>query len=125
MSTGNNYKTARPIAAWRKDRQVTIQEWTESSTSGRGHTQGTWGNLDTDPTVWAAVEPLSTNTAEYAHQLYAQATHRVLIDYRSDITRGMRLVYGTRTLWIGHVKDVGEDQITLELLCSEGDPYGD
>jgi SPP1 family predicted phage head-tail adaptor len=118
------YKRTEPVAIWRKDRQFTLQEWTETGTSDRGHSEGSWGNLATDPTVWASIEPLNTTTAEYAHQLYAEATHRVLIDYRTDVTRGMRVVYGSRTLDIGHVTEVGDARVTLELMCRESDPYG-
>lgn len=125
VMTKQQYHRIEPIRSWRKDRQVTLQQWTESGTDSRGHSTGSWGDLAADSTVWAAIEPLTSNTAEYVHQLYAEATHRVLIDYRSDVTRGMRLVYGSRTLWIGHVKNIGEDDVILELMCAEGEPYGD
>lgn len=119
------YKRAEPLQAWRKNRQVTLQAWSETGTDSRGHSTGSWGNLAGNATVWASVQPLTTRTAEYAHQLYAQATHRVLIDYRSDIKRGMRVVYGSRTLHIGHITELMDSRTVLELLCSEGDPYGD
>jgi len=121
--TRTPYHRAEPIAPWRKNRQVTLQVWTETGTSDRGHSDGSWGDLDTNATVWASVQPITTRTAEYAHQLYAQATHRVLIDYRTDVTRGMRVVYGERVLDIGHVTEVSDGRTTLELICSEGDPY--
>jgi SPP1 family predicted phage head-tail adaptor len=116
------YRTPTATPAWKKDRQVTIQAFTQASQDGRGQPTGSWGNLATDPTVWASVEPLNVRTSEYAHQLYAQATHRVFIDYRSDVTKAMRLLYGTRYLYVGHLINVGERNVTLELLCVEGDP---
>jgi len=109
----------------RKRTQVTLQEWTESDVDGHGQPTGSWGNLDSDAAVWAEVLPVSGRIAEYAHQLYSQATHRVMIDYRSDVTTRMRLKLGTsRYLYIGHVRDLEELGITLELLCVEGDMHG-
>ena len=111
----------------RKRTSITLQEWTDGDPAVDAHGQpsGTWGNLESDATAWAEVLPVSGRIAEYAHQLYAQATHRVMIDYRGDVTTRMRIKLGTsRYLYIGHVRDLEELGITLELLCVEGDPHG-
>jgi SPP1 family predicted phage head-tail adaptor len=113
------YVQATPTPIWRKDRQVTIQQFAQTGTDGRGQAQGEWEDLDTSATVWASIEPLTVRTAEYARQLYSQATHRVFIDYRSDVTASMRLVYGSRVLAIGAVVNMHEANVTLELLCTE------
>lgn len=103
----------------RKNALVTFQEYSETGTDGYGQPTGSWGNLSTDPTEWVNINPVSNQTAERAHQLYSEATHRVLLDYRSDIVRTMRFTYDSRTFWIGYVRDLYERHITLELLVTE------
>jgi len=105
-----------------KDRLVTLQEWTETGTDDRGHTEGSWGNLAANATEWVGIKPLTARTAEYAHQLFTEATHQVRMDYRADVTKEFRLLYGSRALHIGHVINIDEANIMLELLCVEGDP---
>ena len=113
------YFQSTPTPIWRKDRQVTIQRFVQSGADGRGQPTGVWEDLETAATVWASVEPLTVRTAEYARQLYSQATHRVFIDWRSDVTAAMRLVYGSRILAIGAAVNMHEANVTLELLCTE------
>jgi SPP1 family predicted phage head-tail adaptor len=108
-----------PTAIWRKDRQVVIQRFAEIGTDGRGQPLGTWENLTVTPTVWASIEPLTVRTTEYARAIYSLATHRVFIDYRSDVTASMRLVYGSRVFAIGSAINMHEANVTLELLCTE------
>jgi SPP1 family predicted phage head-tail adaptor len=108
-----------PTPIWRKDRQVTIQQFASVGTGPRGEPLGEWENLNQAPTVWASIEPLTVRTAEYARQLYSEATHRVFVDYRSDVTAAMRLVYGGRTFHIGSVINMHEANVTLELLVTE------
>ena len=108
-----------PVPIWKKDRQVTLQQFVETGTDSRGKPTGDWEDLATAPTVWASVEPLNVRPAEYARQLYAEATHRIFIDWRSDVTAAMQLVYGTRTFHIGSAINVHEANVALELLCTE------
>lgn len=116
------YEPPRTLSPWRKDRQVVLQQFTQSSQDSRGQPVGTWGNLSTAPTVWASIEPLNVRTAEYAHQFYSQATHRVLIDYRADVTKAMRCLFGSRAFYIGAVVNPHQADTVLDLLCAEGDP---
>ena len=119
------YKPRVSLRPDRKNTQVTLEEWTEAggSPDDYGQPTGSWGEV-TNPDVWAEVKPVSGRIAEYARQLYAEATHRVMIDYRSDVTRHGRVKLGSRYLYIGHIRNLDEADITLELLCKEGDPYG-
>lgn len=115
-----------PLAPCEKTRQVTLQKYTATGTDANGHETGAWGNLASYPTVWARVRQLGSATAEYAHQLFAEATHRVLIDYRADLTAGptgsrLRVLDGSRVLYVGMVNDLGDCRVTLELLCAEGE----
>lgn len=113
------YIQSVPTPIWRKDRQVTLQRFAQAGTDARGQPIGDWEDLDTAATVWASIEPLTVRTAEYARQLYSESTHRVFIDYRSDVTIAMRLLYGTRVLHIGAAINMHEANVTLELLCTE------
>jgi len=115
----DQYLQPIPTPIWRKDRQVTIQQFAESGTDELGQPLGEWEDVDAAATVWASIEPLTVRTAEYARQLYEQATHRVFIDYRDDVTVKMRLLYGMRVFHVGAAVNVHEANVTLELLCSE------
>jgi SPP1 family predicted phage head-tail adaptor len=108
-----------PTPIWRKDRQVTIEQFAAAGTGPRGEPLGVWEPLAAAATVWASIEPLTVRTAEYARQLYSEATHRVFIDYRADVTAAMRLIYGERVFHIGSVINMHEANVTLELLCTE------
>ncbi|MFA6046826.1 MAG: head-tail adaptor protein, partial [Phycisphaerales bacterium] len=70
------YIQSVPTPIWRKDRQVTLQRFAQAGTDTRGQAIGQWEDLDAAPTVWASIEPLTVRTAEYARQLYSEATHR-------------------------------------------------
>lgn len=103
----------------RKNALVTFQEYSETGTDAYGQPSGSWGDLDSDPTEWVNINPINNQTVERAHQLFSDATHRVLLDYRPDIVRTMRFKYDSRMFWIGHVRDLYERRITLELLVTE------
>lgn len=105
-----------PLHVYRKNRLVVLEEYTESGATDRGQPEGAWGTVDS---VWADIRPLSTATAEAAHQLYGEATHRIFIDYRSGVTTANRITYGSRVFQIGHVANVDERDIVLSLLVKE------
>jgi SPP1 family predicted phage head-tail adaptor len=96
--------------------RVTIQEFVATGTDARGQALGDWVDV---VEVWASVVPLAGRWAEYAHQLWESATVRVLIRFRADVTSANRLLFGSRVLDIGVVTNQGEDNHTLELLCTE------
>lgn len=103
----------------RKNALVTFQEYTETGSDSYGRPTGSWAALATNPNEWVNINPVNSQTAERAHQLYSEATHRVLLDYRSDIARAMRFTYDSRTFWIGYVRNLYERCITLELTVKE------
>lgn len=115
----DQYVQPVPTPIWRKDRRITLQQFAATGTDGRGQAVGEWEDLDTAAHVWASIEPLTVRTAEYARQLYSQATHRVFIDYRADVTTALRILYGTRVFHIGAAINMHEANVTLELLCTE------
>jgi len=113
------YPSPRTYAAPRGllDRTVTLQQWSADSDDDAGHPTGTW---ETAAAVYANVIPLSGRWAEYARQFCEQATYRVLINYRSDVTsRTWRVVVGSMTLNVLRAVNVDQRNHTLELLCSE------
>jgi SPP1 family predicted phage head-tail adaptor len=110
-----------PLRTEQKPHQVTIQE-RGAGTSGRGQPSGAWANLAADPTIWVGIKPLSLRQVELANQVFSEATHLVEADYRSDLVKEQRLQFGSRYFYIGHVKDIEEQNVKLEMLVVEGDP---
>jgi len=95
---------------------VTVQEYVISSTDGRGQPVGTWTDR---MTTRASIEPVGSRDADLVSQLYHEASHVVMMRYHSMINREHRLRFNGRTLAIGHVGNLGEENRTLRLLCSE------
>lgn len=83
-------------------------------------------NWTTVATVWAAVEPLSGRSYFTAQQAASEVTHRVRMRYRTGLRPEMRLLYGTRHLYIEAIIDPGERHAELEVMCREvvGDARG-
>ena len=114
-----NAKISRrlPTPAYRKNRLLRLQARQAIGVTTRGQRADKWIDIES---VWANVVPLTTRTAEAAHQIYAATTHRVFVDYRADVTTNCRLIHGERVLDIGSVADLDDAHVTLELLCMEG-----
>lgn len=94
----------------------TLQSFTATGMDAHGQPTGSWGTVST---VRLRIEPLTGRTAEYAHQLYDQATHTLWIRYRSGVTTDNRLVIGTRTFHFGYVENFEEMGRWLRILASE------
>ena len=97
--------------------RVTLQEETEAQDS-YGEPVGTWGNLSTNPAIWARKEDLSGAELAQAQQLNAVVTTRFTVRYRADITASMRVVHGSDSYGIESVQDPDGRQERLYLLCS-------
>ena len=112
-------KTKRrlPTPVYRKNRLMRLQRFEASGTTTRGQPAGDWIDVES---IWASVQPLTTRTAEAAHQVYAQATHRMFVDYRADVSVAWRMVSGNRVFAIGSLADLDDAHVTIELLCTEG-----
>lgn len=74
--------------------------------------------------IWAAVEPLQGREFWQAKAVQSEATVRVRIWYRPDITTAMRVQYGNRILDIETMIDPEERHVELHLLCKEVVPGG-
>lgn len=89
--------------------RVTFQEATLVDDSVGGFSTS-WGSIDTTPTMWASVEPLTGREALHAGQLEARVTHRVTVRRRSDLTAQMRIRWdsnGNKILNIRAIEDPG------------------
>lgn len=77
----------------------------------------------TDICMRAKIEVLRGEEGELARQVYPHATQRLTIDYHPDLnSTGVtqrRIRFGERTLHIGAVLNPDEEDIQLQLLCSE------
>jgi SPP1 family predicted phage head-tail adaptor len=101
--------------------RVTIQSFTVAQDAA-GEPIKTWGNLATNPTVWANVGSRSSGERFISggEQVQATVSHTVRLRYRDDVTVLMRLIWRTtRTLQIENVIDPDGRKSDLILMCSE------
>jgi SPP1 family predicted phage head-tail adaptor len=76
----------------------------------------TWVTLFED---WGCIEPLQGRELWQAQQVSPNLGHKVTLRYREGLTVKMRVIYRERIFQIGQVKNIGERDVTLELLCAE------
>jgi len=97
------------------DHRIKLQTATRAS-DGAGGSTVTWSDT---ATVWASVEPVSGREPYVAQQLQGQVSHKVVIRYRSGVTHGMRVLFGTRTFDVQAVLNGKERNESLTLYCQE------
>jgi len=101
--------------------RVTIQAATVSQDS-YGEPIETWGNIGTNPTVWASVGSRASGERFISggEQVMANVSHTVRIRYRTDVTVKMRLQWRTsRYLYVENVVDPDGRKADLVLMCRE------
>ena len=100
--------------------RVTIQSFTVSQ-DAHGEEIKTWANLATNPTVWCDIQmtPAGERFLGGAEQVQAAMVPKVKIRYRNDVTVQMRLVEGSRYLYIENVYDPIGNYRELILMCRE------
>ena len=108
------------MRAGRLRHQVVIQTPAEDNDS-YGQAIKTWGTF---ATVHAAVEPLNGREFLAAAQINAETTTKITIRYLSGITQKMRISYDNRLFNIEAMKNIGERDRQIELMCSEGTNNG-
>lgn len=98
--------------------QVTISR-PSTSVGDRGERTGAATTVASS--VPCSIETLAGRELEQARQLYATATVRVAMYVASSwaVAPGDYLTFGSRTLYIGHVNDVDQLGVLVELLCGE------
>lgn len=68
---------------------------------------------------WVKIEALSGRKLELARQLVPTCTHVVTLRYSPLVTVRDRVIYKGRKLYVGHLNDVEERRVRLELTCTE------
>lgn len=104
------------LGAGKFDQRVTIQQ-KQVTRSSIGEELVTWVTV---ATVWARVEPIRGNEFFAAAQMQDATDHRVTIRHRNDVTRDMRVVWGSIELDIVSVIDVNAQRENIELMCISG-----
>lgn len=84
---------------------------------GLGGSTRSWEEVTT---VWAEIVSGRGDERYAAGQLTSQATHRIRLRWRDDITSAMRVVFGTRIFAIRAVIEHDGKRRSLELIVEEG-----
>lgn len=106
-----------PIPAGLKDQLVTIQQ-ASASVDGLGQRVETWADV---ATVWARARPLRGREYFAAGAMQSEAAVAFGMDYRTDVTGAMRVLWGgVPHAIVAEPIDVDGGRHTLELLCSAG-----
>ncbi len=84
---------------------------------GGGRADPTWTNVVA--ALAANVVPLTGREAFQHQQINPAVNHRVEIRYRTGLTSKMRVLYGSRELYIESIIDVEERHREMHLMCEE------
>ena len=103
------------------DKRVTFQH-PQTSRSGTGQTSVAWSNIPSVPTVWAEVVSTGGSENQEGQVLQPQHAWEIRIRPRSDLTAGMRVIYGSKVLYITSVGDPSKREGRQVLLASESIP---
>lgn len=95
--------------------KVTIQQASQSLDSSRQPVNA-WVKV---AEVWCAVEPLSGRELMNAQQQQPDVTHRVRLRHRDDVTPKMRVLHGSRELYIESILNIDERDREQHLMCRE------
>lgn len=68
---------------------------------------------------YCKIEQLTGGEVETARQLNAEATHRIYMRSRDDVTERMRLVFRGREFYIGYIDDLAQVGRISWMLCAE------
>lgn len=95
--------------------RIGLQTATRTS-DGEGGSAVAWS---TSVTVWASIEPANGREPYIANQLNGQVSHKITIRYRSGVTTGQRVLFGTRTFDVQAVLNKDERNELMTLYCLE------
>ena len=114
----------RMIRAGKYNKSVILQrrDYEKERKSGYGSSRPFWKKF---AEVRASVEPLQGR--EYFSGPFQMGENivRVRIRYIEGVTRKMRIKYGNRVFDIYSVIDSMESHRELQLMCKEGEAYGE
>lgn len=101
--------------------RVTFEEPIDATDGGGGVTRN-WQKLGHQPTVYAAIEPVSASDQLRFYQPNTNVTHRITVRYRDDITTAMRLIKGDTTYAVVSAIDRDGRRDYLEILATVKTP---
>lgn len=107
---------SRKSTASRLRHRLTLQEPVHTPDSGGGYISS-WSDI---AQLWAEILPVSGRERLFTGKVQAEATHRILIRYRSDVSTSHRLVFESRIFNIRSIMNAHERNEMLELLAEEG-----
>lgn len=81
-----------------------------------GVTNDTW---TTDDEIPAQVSPISDGERLQHAQQESIVTHRVTIRFYPNLTSANRFLFGTKILNIISIRNIGERDVVMEVLCKE------
>jgi SPP1 family predicted phage head-tail adaptor len=93
--------------------RVTIQQAAAAAANAWGESADTWADV---ATVWARITKLSSREVLQGKQVESQASYRVTIRERSDVTTVNRLKWGSTYLYIESVMEDTPGSF-LDLMC--------
>ncbi len=96
--------------------RVTLQAVTRTPDGGGGFTES-WSDLADAPTVYAAIRPLSGAEVFRFRQVSTEATHRIVIRYRADLTPARRIVHASDVYDIVSVVDADGRREFLDITA--------
>lgn len=102
----------------KKRHRIIFQEEVRTPDAAGGYSSA-WQDIESNPTVWAQIAPVSGTDVLRFGQLQQIVTHRITIRYRSDITPDLRIVKGNRIFQLRAVLDPAESREMLEILAEE------
>lgn len=103
------------MRAGRLNQRVTLQALSESR-DATGQVVRSYSELGS---AWAAVEPLRAREYAAAGRLGNDATHRVILRYRTDLAVTGRIVLGSRTFAITEIRNPAEGRRELQVMVRE------
>jgi len=105
----------RELAA-RLTQRVTFQEAVDTPDEAGGSTRN-WQDL---MTRWAEVMPQRGTERLIDGRVQADATHRIVTRFDSNITTALRIIYAGRVFNIRSVTNVAEKNVLMEIAAEEG-----
>lgn len=102
-------------AAGKLRERVTIEQVATARDAVGGNVES-WTSL---ATVYARVEPMGVRESYQRHVMNAQASWKVTIRHRADVTAKMRVRWGDRAFEVKGITNADERRFMLALSCEE------
>jgi SPP1 family predicted phage head-tail adaptor len=84
--------------------------------AGSGNRTVAWTSAGS---IWADIEPLSSQERFFAAQQQAQSTHRITCRYTDSITQESRLLHGSKTFHVVSLMNTENRNRKLEITVLE------